>query len=473
MPNDAPHNPPGDASSSTLRRLRIIAVVVPVVFLIAIDVLHHVDDPPWLSSWPGTLLLGGVVALGALFFSEMIFATFRRIRNDLDLRNRELLALHEAGLEIIGNLDLDAVLQRVVDEARDLAHARYGALLVLDDRGGVASFHTSGLDAETLAKMGHVPVMHGVIGTAMTDGAPLRIDDLRNDPRSVGAPAGLPPMHNVLAVPIRSHHMLGNLFVTESLSGEPFSAQDEATLGRFATQAALAIENATLHQQVRALATTEERDRIAREMHDSLAQVLGYVNTKSQAVAAFLRTGDITRAEQNLDQLAAAARDAYADVREDILALRTHPDTHDGLAVALVAYGDQWSRQAEVPLRWEPTSPKDLPALEPYAEVQIIRIFQEALANVRKHAEATEVVVSLMASPTSLALEVTDNGRGITSPEPGAARFGLAIMRERAESAGGMLTVAPSTTGGTCVRVEIPFVLQRPSGRGSHAHPDR
>ncbi|MFM8594481.1 MAG: GAF domain-containing protein [Chloroflexota bacterium] len=448
----------GDAS--TLRRLRVIAVVAPLVFLVLIDARHHIKNPAWISAWPGTLLLGGIVALAALFFSEGIFAVFRRIRGDLAQRNQELLALHEAGLEIVGNLDLDSVLQRVVDEARQLANARYGALLVLDDAGGVATFHTSGLDPETLSKMGHVPVMHGVIGTAMMDGAPLRIDDLRNDPRSVGAPPELPPMHNVLAVPIRSHRVLGNLFVAESTTGVPFTVQDEATLTRFATQAALAIENATLHRQVRALATTEERERIAREMHDSLAQMLGYVNTKAQAVSELLRAGDTQRAEQHLDQLAAAARNAYADVREDILALRQNPLGNRGLAPSLVAYVEQWSRQSGISVTWRPSPPESLPAMEPYADVQIIRIVQEALANVRKHADAKEVTISANADQDLLTIDVTDNGKGISLPEPGAARFGVAIMRERAESAGGTMEIGQGPHGGTRVHVEIPFTLR-------------
>jgi nitrate/nitrite-specific signal transduction histidine kinase len=131
-------------------------------------------------------------------------------------------------------------------------------------------------------------------------------------------------MHSLLAVPIISGgRILGNLYLAEKEDSAAFSVEDEETLVRFATQAALAIENARLHQRVRDLAVTEDRERIAREMHDSLAQVLGYVNTKAQAVQELLKAGQVERADGQVGQLGEAARAAYADVREGILGLRT------------------------------------------------------------------------------------------------------------------------------------------------------
>src|SRR5205085_5026661 len=98
-----------------------------------------------------------------------------------------------------------------------------------------------------------------------------------------------------------------NLYLADKQLAREFSAEDEETLARFATQAALAIENARLHRRVRELAIAEERERIAREMHDSLAQVLGYVITKAQAVQELLRRGQTERASDQVAQLADAA----------------------------------------------------------------------------------------------------------------------------------------------------------------------
>ena len=120
-----------------------------------------------------------------------------------------------------------------------------------------------------------------------------------------------PPMRSLLAVPIVSGgSVLGNLYLAEKQSAVEFSEEDQETLVRFATQAALAIENARLHRRIRDVAISEERERIAREMHDSLAQVLGYVNTKAQAVLELLKRGEDDRAAIQVGQLGEAARTA-------------------------------------------------------------------------------------------------------------------------------------------------------------------
>ena len=154
----------------------------------------------------------------------------------------------------------------------------------------------------------------GLLGVVISDGVALRLADLTRDPRSVGFPDHHPLMRSLLAVPIVSHgDVLGNLYLTENEVDAEFSRDDEETLVRFATVAALAIENARLHRRVRAMAITEEREWIAREMHDSLAQVLGYVNAKAQAAQVLLTDGQPDRAAMHLSQLAEAARSAYAD----------------------------------------------------------------------------------------------------------------------------------------------------------------
>ncbi len=448
------------ADAAELRRLKRIAVVAPLLFLAALEAVRFFVGPVVPAGWPGYVLLAGVVLLGALFFAEAVFRIVGRMQERQARQTRELLALHEAGLEIAGRLDLDAVLQTVVDEARDLAGARYGALLVLDEAGGVGGFYTSGITAEQRATLGDAPVRHGLIGTVLDSGKPLRVADIRRDPRSVGMPEGHPSMHAVLAVPILARTTLGNLFVAERSDGGSFSEEDEATLVRFATQAALAIENARLHAQARAAAATEERERIAREMHDSLAQVLGYVNTKAQAVELLLRSGDDEKAAGHLAQLSGAARDAYADVREGILGLRASPGPDRPFAALLAEYLDRWREQFGVAVTLAVEPDPFMPRLDPFAEVQLLRIVQEALANVRKHAGATTAAVTLTARDGWLEATIADDGRGIAAaPRDGGAapRFGLAIMRERAESAGGSFALESPPEGGTLVRVRIPL----------------
>jgi signal transduction histidine kinase len=206
------------------------------------------------------------------------------------------------------------------------------------------------------------------------------------------------------------------------------------------------------------MATTEERERIAREMHDSLAQVLGYVNTKAQAAQELIEQGRGDRAAEQISQLAAAARDAYVDVREGILGLRASTEPVRPFLEALGAYLDRWQDQSGISVDYN-VPPLDRLPITSFAELQLLRIVQEALTNVRKHARATRVIVRLAGSETAVTIEITDNGLGFDPQAPGQLefpRFGLATMRERAEAVGGRLHLTTAPGAGTTLTVTLP-----------------
>ena len=448
----------------TLSRLKWLSVLIPLAFLVAIEVLRSVLFPEVLSGWPGYLLIGGIVLIGVLFFSEAVFAIIDRAQERLERKNRELLALHEAGLDITGDLELETVLQRVVEAARDLVGAHYGALSYLNEDGRIGAFLTSGITPEQRALLGPPPVGHGLLGVTIRHGERLRLADLGTDPRSVGFPPHHPPMHSLLAVPIISRgEILGNLYLTEKAGATEFSADDEEILERLATQAALAVENARLHTRARALAMTEERDRIAREIHDSVAQVLGYVNTKAQAAEELLKVGNTERAMVQIGQMGQAARDAYADVREHILGLRAAAAADRPFVESLGEYLQRWQETSGVAATLE-VATGDIGTLTPrltdVAELQLLRLLQEALANVRKHASATHVTVRLREYNGGLEATVEDDGVGFNPEEPmrgSSPHFGLSTMRERAEAVGGSLSIDSALGGGTRVTARLPY----------------
>ena len=452
----------------TLRHLKWLAILAPLLFLGALELVRQTVFPELFRAWPGYLLLAGAVLLGTLFFAEAIFGIVSRLQERLARQNRELLALHDTGLGILGERDLETLLQLVVNGARNLIGARYGALSLLREEGGIEAFLVSGITPEERARLGPPPVGHGLLGVVLSEGTSLRLPDLTRDPRSVGFPDGHPTMRSLLAVPVVSHGVvLGNLYLTEKEAEPAFDADDEETLGRLATLAALAIENARLHRQIEALAVTEERERIAREMHDSLAQVLGYVNTKAQATAALLEAGQTTRAVAQLGQLAEASRAAYADVREGILGLRTSLGGQRSFIETLQGYLEQWREQSGVAVELI-TLPQDgfASGLTPNGEVQLLRIIQEALSNVRKHAGATHAGVRLRRDGPWLEATVEDNGAGFDPDALGRTalpRFGLTTMRERAEAVGGTLQVSSRPGAGTRVAARIPAAT--PAGK--------
>ena len=398
----------------TLRRLKWGVAVSAIAFLGVLEYTRVVLQPV-LDSVRGSLILYAVVAVCVVSFSAAVFSVVESIQGQLGRRNRELLALHEAALSVTAELSLETVLESVVDTARQLTDARYGALAVYDGDGRLRQFITSGISPEAHHLIGDLPQGRGLLGEVLTAGQRLRLRRLGDHPRSVGFPEHHPPMASLLAVPVAgSSPFRGNLYLTENLSGGGFSEEDEDALVRFATQAAVAVDNAYLHRRVKELAAAEERLRIAHEMHDGLAQVLAYVNTKAQAVKEFLRAGAAEEATEQLDQLAAAAREVYTDVREAILGLRAAADPDTGLTEALRSYVETWQDHSGIAaeLAIEPVE------VSPRVELQLLRIVQESLANVRKHAGASRVEIQLAATRDGLRLSIADDGVGFT---PGAS----------------------------------------------------
>lgn len=441
---------------AALRRLKWTALLAALGFIAILEVVRRVLYP-YLPSLPGKLLMSAAVFTGCLFFFGALFSILERIQTRLEHRNRELLALHEAVLGIYGDLALEAVLQRVVDQACNLVSARYGAISVVDDRNRIESFVTSGISDEQRAWIGPPPVGHGLLGVVLHEGQHLRLTNIQGDPRSVGFPPHHPAMKTLLAVPIVCKSPFrGNLYLAEKEEGAEFTQDDEDSLIRFATTAALAIDNAHLHQRLNELAVGEERLRIAHEMHDGLAQVLAYVNTKAQAVKSFLNTGRTEDAARHLDQLAAAAREVYADVRESIIGLRSAAtpgrSVPEVLAENLHAFEAQTGIQCTLQV-------EGTPRLEANTELQVLRIVQESLANVRKHAGARRVEVSMKQEEAALQVTVHDDGAGFNPAELGRSefpRFGLSTMRERAETIGGTFQVESTPGAGTRITLELP-----------------
>lgn len=439
----------------TLKRLKTLALVVPIVGVAALEAVRFAIVGP--VSWEKRITLDLVFVAAVVLFSLVIFRFVDQMQARLKRQNEELLALHSAGLDVTADLSLDVVLKKVVEQAKNLVGAKYGALSVIDRDGLILSFVTSGVTSEERAAIGPPPVGHGLLGVVLHQGQRLRLGDLTRHPMSHGFPANHPPMHSLLAVPIPCKGpFLGNLYLTEKTGAPEFSGDDEETLVRFALQAALAIDNAHLHEQVADLAVAQERLRISHEMHDGLAQILGYVNTKVQAAEMYLKRDKTDEAATQLRELANAARQAYGDVRESIIGLRTLPGPRQPLGDVLREYLDRWQEMSGVPTSFQIEG--DIRLL-PSAELQLVRIVQEALTNVRKHARASHASVELRRANGSVVATVADDGVGfdgtVARPKE-MPQFGMATMRERAESVGGTLEVDSKPGLGTTIRCQLP-----------------
>ena len=269
-----------------------------------------------------------------------------------------------------------------------------------------------------------------------------------------------------LAAPLQRGGDTIGLLAVSARTVRSFGVDDVETLSSLANQADIAIENGRLQRELRDVAVRDERERIARELHDGLAQVLGYVNTKSQAVEELLSSGRIGDARAQLEQLASAARSLYVDVRETILGLHGPIHTEHGLIEALSGYTGRFAEASKLAVVFEASDAARSARASAEVEAQIFRIVQEALTNVRKHAAALRVTIRMDVADGRLLVDVTDDGRGFDGSF-GAGdwpQYGLITMRERAEAVSGTIDWSSRPGEGTHIRVTAPIGAGQPVG---------
>jgi len=366
-----------------------------------------------------------------------------------------LRAMSDAVLAIAGERSVDRVLQRLADAARELVDARYAAIGVPDGEGGFAKFITSGMTDEQYAAIGPLPRTHGLLGAMLGAAQPYRTPNIQEDPRFEGWPRAHPGMRSFLGVPILSGgETVGAFYLTEKRGGL-FTQADEELIGLLAAHAAIAIENAELHERSRELSTIEERKRLARELHDSVTQTLFSIALTAEA-AASLVSFEPGRARAELETLQELTAAALAEMRSLIFELRPAELETDGLAAALAKHVDVLRRLHPQEIELELDSVSRLPTP---VERGLLRIAQEALGNALRHSGADRVQLELGVRDSTARLRVSDDGDGFDPA--GAAvrsrRLGLVSMRERAEALGGRLSIESTPGHGTTVVAEVPW----------------
>jgi signal transduction histidine kinase len=263
-------------------------------------------------------------------------------------------------------------------------------------------------------------------------------------------------MRSFLGVPIVAKgDIIGAFYLTEK-RGTPsaFDERDEKVISVLAAHAAIAIENARLFEASRELSVIEERNRLARELHDAMAQNLFSLSLTAQAAGGLVRS-DPGRAEAEIDRVRKLARETQAELRSLVFELRPPDLEADGLVATvrkdLEVLGRTHGLRADLQVRGTPD-------LDSEVETELYRIVQEALNNVVRHANAATITVDVDAGGGTVMITVRDDGVGF---DPGARairerRLGLTSMRERAEGLGGKIVVESAPGSGTVVTVEVP-----------------
>jgi signal transduction histidine kinase len=369
----------------------------------------------------------------------------------------KLRRLVQAILILDAELNLPVVLRRIIEEACELVDAQYGALGVLSADGQTLDqFLTVGLDSEEEHAIGPRPTGRGVLGTLIADDEPLRLANLSDSPDSFGTPKHHPAMTSFLGVPVRVHgEVYGNLYLTNKRRAEEFSREDEELVLALAMAAGIAIENARLHSLVREHALTEDRDRIARDLHDSVIQRLFAIGLSLQGTTRMVERPEavlrIAEAIDKIDETIRQLRKAIFDIELTINKEGLHPKVLDLL--------HELRPVLDLPPQVALSGPVDRLVTGQLVD-EVLAVLREALTNVGKHAQATQVVITIAAGD-ELRLVVADDGVGLSAAAQasGSAGGGLGLknMRQRAERLDGGMEIGPSREGGTRLSWHVPL----------------
>ncbi len=359
----------------------------------------------------------------------------------------------DAVVDMGSGVDLQSLLQRITDLAAELVDARYAALGVLDTAGTeLCEFITSGIDDSTRAEIGAPPKGRGILGVLITDARPIRLVDLHDHVDSFGFPPGHPPMRSFLGVPIRIRDQVyGNLYLTEKAGGRPFNEVDEERIVGLAAAVGVAIENARLQERIAGLLVFEERERIARDLHDRVIQRLFATGLSLQSTLSLIpeESEAVRRVESAMEVLDETIR----QIRASIFSLEDPRSVNTGFLAQL--YG--LCRESVRSLGFEPVVEVtgEVNSIRGELATDLLATLREALSNAARHSGARSVRVELRVDPEKIELQVIDDGVGLP-PRLDHSGRGIRNMAARAERHGGSCSVLPGPPSGAVVHWSVP-----------------
>lgn len=442
----------------SLARLRWFAIIAPAGFLAVFAFLLRATFHSALHEFPGVLILIGALAAGVAAFSFTIFGVIGRLERRIVQRNQELAALLAVGQAASSSVELPEMLDKALAAILGITPAETAELWLTTDGGGLTLECRRGIGAGALRARDRLAPGEGLPGLAVTRESPV-VAGASSDSRLLGREIAEHGLQAFCALPLRHRGEIVGVLAVSARDSNAFANRAELRLLEgIGEQIVVAIENARLLSRVLDRAVLEERERIARDLHDGLAQVLGYINTQALAIKKHLAANRPEEVRELVDTMEEAARHVYGDIREEIMGLRV---ARDGLVPSLRAYLSGYGRMTGVVPDVRITPAAASLRLSGATEIQLLRIIQEALSNVRKHAGREKATVSLELAGDALRIEVADDGCGFDPGRPartGWPRFGLQTMRERADAVGGTFELSSSPGTGTSIVVHVPVV---------------
>lgn len=363
----------------------------------------------------------------------------------------KLQRLLDAISAVGSDLSLSVVLRRITEAAADLVDARYGALGVLDETGQhLVEFITVGMDDTTVDAIGAPPEGHGVLGLLIVEPKPLRLPDLARHPDSHGFPPGHPHMSTFLGVPIRiGGAVFGNLYLTDKRGGGEFTDSDEELAVALAASAATTIETTRLQGRLAELVVVEDRERIARDLHDTVIQRLFATGLTLSGVAGRVEDPDLAaRLQEAVDDL----DDTVRHIRTTVFELQRPQAGLRSVRRELLDLAADAGRNLGFAIGTRFVGPIDTHVDGPAAD-HLVAVAREALSNVVRHSGASQVSLEVEASASEVTLWVRDDGIG---PSGGEGN-GLGNMASRATDLGGTFRLDGAPGSGCTLQWQVPL----------------
>ncbi len=368
------------------------------------------------------------------------------------LTPERIAGLVEGAASVAGQVELSGLLRSTVDIAIELTGAQYGALGVLGEHGGLVDFIHAGMDADTATGIGGHPRGSGVLGTITSTGKTIRLDEIAEHPDSVGFPAAHPSMSTFLGVPVKvGERIFGNLYLTEKEGG--FTEEDEILVEFLAVTAGSAVSTLRLQDRLRRAALLEDRERIARDLHDSIIQDLFAVGLAIQSCLAKVDSDPaavrklLDHAIEQLDGTIGALRRYIFDLRPPVWA---RPTLSKRLAEVVGSLTGPYDTRVNLDVACPPDLVPDDVAEE------LLATIKEALSNALRHSEAEHVVIRVGCGSSQVVMSVEDDGSGFDTSAEGTG-FGLANMADRVQAMGGSFAVDSTPGAGSVVRATYPL----------------
>lgn len=459
-----------------LPRLKVLTIAVPVFYIIVAEVLRLQYLSAKLPQVAISLITVALTLLGAYLFSGVVFRMVEksqaaaleqeeRLLIETRERQRQAEKLYQIGLELAGFLELDKKIHEVMEQTRQLFKADLAGWGQIDE--GTREIQYLAFAGARTEQYKHIRFKpgQGFAGRVITAGCPLKSENFPEQVQEI--PESYPIMaaegiQSAMGAPMKTRgKVFGAIFVGYRTPTR-FTDQDLLLLSSLATHAAIAAENRSLYCQTQSQAVLEERQRLAGEIHDNLAQLLSFITMRVQDLPQLINSNRVEQAREIIFGLIEAADQAHREVRQSIFDLKTAQlDGLDFITAVdenLREFGLQNRIDTELVL-----GPGVKNAILPgTAEVQLIRVIQEALNNIRKHACANRAWVKMwLGEDNLLRVGIFDDGCGF-DPDAAVRRghYGLAIMRERADAVGARLTLQSRPGQGTEIIVEVPITLR-------------